>query len=122
MPKGGFSKPTMAAVLDHYGIAYRADTAGWVSALCPFHAEGVPSLRINIDCGGFLCQACGAKGGDSIAFIMAKEQCDFVTALAIGDEIPGERIDSRPTEIAGRPAPVGRMSFKFSYKRKRGRR
>jgi DNA primase len=40
----------------------------WRSALCPFHDDGHPSLRVNVETGAFRCMACGAKGGDVLAF------------------------------------------------------
>ena len=40
----------------------------WRSALCPFHDDHRPSLRVNVDTGAFRCMACGAKGGDVLAF------------------------------------------------------
>lgn len=111
----------MAAVLDFYGVTYRIHTAGWVSALCCFHDESKASLRINVDNGGFLCQACGAKGHDSIHFIMAKEQCGYSAAWEIAATVPGDRIDVRPTTIAGHPAPIGRGTYRPAYKRRRRR-
>ena len=40
----------------------------WRSALCPFHDDHTPSLRVNVETGAFRCMACGAKGGDVLAF------------------------------------------------------
>lgn len=40
----------------------------WVSVRCCFHNDRNPSLSINLKSGGFFCHACGAKGGDVIAF------------------------------------------------------
>lgn len=45
-------------------------TGIWKSALCPFHNDNTPSLRINIETGGFRCMACGQHGGDILAFHM----------------------------------------------------
>ena len=39
----------------------------WKSALCPFHDDHNPSLRINIDTGSFKCMACGKRGGDVLS-------------------------------------------------------
>ena len=35
----------------------------WKSAVCCFHADKHPSLRVQLDSGGFRCMACGAHGG-----------------------------------------------------------
>lgn len=41
---------------------------GWALGLCPFHDDHNPSLSVNFQTGGFNCFACGAKGGNVIAF------------------------------------------------------
>ena len=40
----------------------------WRSAVCPFHDDHTPSLRVNMETGAFRCMACDAKGGDVLAF------------------------------------------------------
>lgn len=40
----------------------------WRSALCPFHADKKPSLRVRLETGAFRCMACGARGGDVLDF------------------------------------------------------
>lgn len=52
----------------------------WRDLVCPFHDDTSPSLRINSDKGGFKCMACGAKGGDVIAFHMQLKSIGFVEA------------------------------------------
>lgn len=52
----------------------------WRDLVCPFHDDTSPSLRINSDKGGFKCMACGAKGGDVIAFHMQLKGIGFVEA------------------------------------------
>src|SRR5689334_9288677 len=42
----------------------------WKNALCPFHNDTKPSLRVRLDTGGFRCMVCRAKGGDVLAFHM----------------------------------------------------
>lgn len=34
----------------------------WRDALCPFHPDKHPSLRVNVCTGGYKCMACGASG------------------------------------------------------------
>ncbi len=74
------------APLDFYG--YQLPNAplkqkGWNDGgLCPFHADNSPgSFRVNLTTGGFICFACGAKGGDIVAFTMARYGLQFVDAL-----------------------------------------
>lgn len=38
------------------------DSQGWYSAICPFHADTSPSLRIKADTGGAICLGCDWKG------------------------------------------------------------
>ena len=51
----------------------------WRSTRCPFHG-GSKSLRVNIASGGWMCMACGLKGGDVLAFHMQRYELDFVQA------------------------------------------
>ncbi|SEA50561.1 CHC2 zinc finger domain-containing protein [Nitrosospira multiformis] len=52
----------------------------WKSACCPFHDDKRPSLRVRLDTGGFRCMACGAYGGDVLAFHMQRHRLSFVEA------------------------------------------
>ena len=53
---------------------------GWKQALCPFHKDSGPSLRVHTDTGCFRCMACGAKGGDVLAFHMLRYGMGFKEA------------------------------------------
>ncbi len=57
---------------------------GWNDGgLCPFHGDSKPgSFRVNLVSGAYKCFACGAAGGDVIAFAMALYGLRFVEALA----------------------------------------
>ena len=52
----------------------------WRSALCPFHGDRSPSLRINMVTGAFRCMACEAHGGDVLAYHMQLHRLSFVEA------------------------------------------
>lgn len=52
----------------------------WRSAVCPFHEDTRPSLRVHIGTGGFRCMACGAHGGDVLAFHMQRHGLSFLAA------------------------------------------
>lgn len=54
----------------------------WRSALCPFHEDRSPSLRINTQSGGFICMACNTRGGDIIAFHQKRFNTSFKSACA----------------------------------------
>ncbi len=40
----------------------------WRDAVCPFHQDTRPSLRVNVATGAFRCMVCGASGGDVLDF------------------------------------------------------
>ncbi len=52
----------------------------WRGALCPFHNDTNPSLRVLCATGAFCCMACGAKGRDVLAFYMLRHGLRFVDA------------------------------------------
>jgi len=52
----------------------------WRSALCPFHDDHHPSLRVNVETGHYRCMACGAKGSDVLAFHRARHGLSFMQA------------------------------------------
>jgi len=52
----------------------------WKDAVCPFHSDHRPSLRVRLDSGGFKCMGCGIKGGDILAFHMQRYNLGFVEA------------------------------------------
>lgn len=49
-------------------------------AICPFHSDTKPSLKINDDKKIYKCFACGA-GGDAIRFVMDYQNVEFVDAI-----------------------------------------
>lgn len=51
-----------------------------LEAICPFHSDTKPSLKVNDNKGMYKCFACGA-GGDSITFVMNYKKVEFVDAL-----------------------------------------
>ena len=56
---------------------------GWSDGgLCPFHADKHSgNFRVNTETGAYCCFACGAKGGDIIAFHRALYALSFPDAL-----------------------------------------
>ncbi len=53
---------------------------GWRNALCPFHPDTKPSLRVFFETGAFRCMVCGARGGDVLAFHMLRHGLRFIDA------------------------------------------
>ena len=52
----------------------------WKDALCPFHDDHNPSLRVRLDTGSFKCMACGKHGGDVLSFHMQRYGLGFKQA------------------------------------------
>lgn len=53
---------------------------GWRNALCPFHKDTRPSMRVFFSTGAFRCMVCGTKGGDVMAFYMLRHGVQFIDA------------------------------------------
>ncbi len=80
--KNGFARDQLPGVGRYFREQGLTLNGGgeWKSALCPFHKDTKPSLRIRIDSGGFRCMACGAHGGDVLSFHMQLYHLPFVKA------------------------------------------
>ncbi len=82
-----------------------APRSNWKTTRCEFH-DGSDSMRIHIERGAFICMACGAKGGDIVAYHMAAHGMGFVEAAkALGayeDDGAPHNVSVRPTPIAAR--------------------
>lgn len=77
---GKFSRKALPPAIQYYesqGINLKGSGA-WRDAICPFHKDTKPSLRVNIEKGAYRCMACGAHGGDVLAFHMHKHGLGFV--------------------------------------------
>lgn len=55
-------------------------SGAWKSAICPFHNDTKPSLRVRVETGGFRCMVCGTHGGDVLAFHMQRYGLRFIDA------------------------------------------
>lgn len=57
--------------------------SGWVDGgLCPFHVDRHRgNFRVNLDTGAYCCFACGAKGGDLLAFHQRQSGLSFPDSL-----------------------------------------
>ncbi len=76
------NRSLLPSPLDYFpgrGMAFIERRGTWRTTRCPFHG-GSDSLRINVTSGGWVCMACGEKGGDILAFHMAHYGLDFVGA------------------------------------------
>ena len=65
----------------------------WRDALCCFHPDTRPSLRVNTQTGAFRCMVCGAHGGDVMDFQMRRYGQSFpAAAKALGAVIEGRHV------------------------------
>lgn len=76
--------PSPISVLQQLGfLIQKANAKGYLQFHCPFHKDGnekTPSLNLHKTTGHYLCHACGAKGGDILAFYMNVTGKHFITA------------------------------------------
>lgn len=74
----------------------------WRTTACLFHG-GSDSMRLNTASGGYCCMACGASGGDVLAYEIAATGSDFVTAAkTLGAWIE----DGKPAPRRSTPLPA----------------
>lgn len=88
------------------GLVFRERKGKWRTTRCEFHG-GSDSMRINTDSGAFACMACGASGGDVLAYEMQATGAEFIDAAkALGawtdDGQPA--VQHKPTPLAPRAA------------------
>jgi DNA primase len=88
-------------ILNHYGIETQQDgtKAGQIKALCPFHDDTKPSLKVNLERKIYHCFPCEAKG-NVLDFVMAREGCEIREAASIVVDVCG--ISPNPSVKPGR--------------------
>lgn len=92
-PRFGFRRdllPSPAEYLKRQGVKLTG-TGAWRNAVCPFHDDTRPSLRVRIETGAFRCMVCGAHGGDVLAFHMLITSLPFKRAAQDLGAWEGER-------------------------------
>ena len=81
--KRGFDRNRLPAIADYYRPVLgelRFNASGWAQVHCVFHEDEHASLSIHRERGAFRCFACGARGGDVLAFEMLRSGADFKSA------------------------------------------
>lgn len=81
-PRGKFIRKNLPSSITYYesqNIKLLGKGA-WRSAICPYHNDTEPSLRVNVEKGAYRCMACGARGGDVLAFHQHLHGLNFVEA------------------------------------------
>ena len=79
---GKFSRKDLPSSITYYetqGIKLKG-SGTWRDAICPFHTDTKPSLRVRVENGAYRCMSCGARGGDILAFHMHKHGLGFIQA------------------------------------------
>jgi len=74
----------------------------WVTARCDFHG-GSDSLRANTQTGGWICMACGQRGGDVLAYHIAAHGLCFIEAAK---ELGCWQDDGKPEHTKPKPLPA----------------
>jgi CHC2 zinc finger len=88
----------------------------WKTTRCEFH-DGSDSMRVNTKSGGWVCMACGEKGGDVLSYSMRLHGLDFVQAArllgAYVDDDKPHRGTAQPTTLSARDA-MGVIAFELN--------
>jgi CHC2 zinc finger len=81
--KRGFDRARLPTVANYYHPIFgslRFNASGWTQVRCLFHEDRHASLSIHCERGAFRCFACGAHGGDVLAFEMLRSGRSFKSA------------------------------------------
>ena len=70
--------PDPVSYFEGIGLTLRGP-GKWKTTRCNFH-DGSDSMRVNTASGAWVCMACGAKGGDVLAYEMQATGTEFVRA------------------------------------------
>lgn len=76
--KDRIKESPVSMVISHYITLNKRGAT--LEAICPFHSDTKPSLKVNDAKGMYKCFACGA-GGDAITFVKEYKKVEFVDAL-----------------------------------------
>lgn len=88
--KDAIKQESILKIISHYIQISRKGAS--YEAICPFHNDSHPSLKINPEKGIFKCFACDTAG-DALSFIQFYEKVEFVDALKKAATILGIPLD-----------------------------
>lgn len=91
--------PDPVSYFESEGLTLRG-AGKWRTTRCEFH-DGSDSLRVNTESGGWVCMACGEKGGDVLAYAMRRHGLEFVEAARM---LGAYTDDGKPHRGPVRPA------------------
>lgn len=80
--KGGFDRARLPEPVQYFAAQglMLIGKGAWRDAVCPFHDDSKPSLRVRVETGAFKCMVCGAHGGDVLAFHQQRHDLSFKQA------------------------------------------
>jgi DNA primase len=85
IPRQRFDKARLPGPESYYASELGAlqGSGTWRNAVCCFHPDTRPSLRVNVQTGAFKCMSCGAAGGDVLSFQMRRYGQTFPAAAKV---------------------------------------
>lgn len=104
--------PISSVINFYYPITKRGAN---YEAICPFHSDTKPSLKINDNKGVYKCFACGAAG-DSIKFVQDYKNLDFVEAIKDIAANLGLQVDERQKKQSNPKYDMGLRVLSSAYK------
>jgi len=94
--------PDPASYFENQGLKLTGPArAKWKTTECKFHG-GSDSMRVNTQTGAWVCMACGAKGGDVLAYEMQLTGAEFVDAC----KALGAWVDDGRAPVQHKPSPL----------------
>ena len=103
--------PDPIAYFENAGLVLKGP-GKWKTTRCEFH-DGSDSMRVNTATGAWVCMACGAKGGDVLAYEMQSTGTEFIQAAkALGACVDDGKppTQAKPTALSPRAA-LGALAF-----------
>lgn len=104
--------PISSVINFYYPITKRGAN---YEAVCPFHSDTKPSLKINDSKGVYKCFACGAAG-DSIKFVQDYKSLDFIEAIKDIAGNLGMQVDEYQKKQANPKQEMGLKVLDRAYK------
>lgn len=104
--------PISSVINFYYPITKRGAN---YEAVCPFHSDTKPSLKINDSKGVYKCFACGAAG-DSIKFVQDYKSLDFIEAIKDIASNLGMQVDEYQKKQANPKQEMGLKVLDRAYK------
>lgn len=86
----------------------------WRNVLCDFHDDTKPSMRVNVESGGWICMSCRTKGADVLDHYMQKHGISFVAAARVLGAIDDKGQPLRPQRRFSASDALGSISMELN--------